>query len=224
MAKLRPKMAKMRPKMAKMRPKMAKMRPKMAKTRPKVRTGAKVWRVRRQGRTPKMAQTRPKTSKTRPKARSGNLIKKKNTDRASALWSASSTHPVRIIRISRRFWSQVGLKSSPSWRDIQPSRAASSSHPIDFAAKSGPSRGQVGSKSSQDRIERDLKNRHFAWEGCKKSGLWGRARAHRERTRQLRSTAWEEDQTRRSTGLGLECSRNGTRMFGVGSAAEAGPG
>ena len=103
--------------MAKLRPKMAKMRPKMAKTRPKVRTGAKVCRGRRQGRTPKMAKTRPKTSKTRPKARAGNLIKKRcgtsSTTLARPIHPSRAPHP-RIPSILEPRRAQVGSKLAPN--------------------------------------------------------------------------------------------------------------
>ena len=87
---------------------MAKMRPKMAKMRPKVRTGAKVCRGRRQGRTPKMAKTMPK-----PSAKMDLIV---------GIGATRAHHP-RI-----------------PW--------ASSTYPVDFGAKKGPSGVQVGSKLS----------------------------------------------------------------------------
>ena len=50
---------------------------------------------------------------------------------------------------------------------------ASSTYPVDFGAKKGPSGVQVGSKSSQDGIQPIFKNNDFAWEGCQKSRVRG---------------------------------------------------
>ena len=55
-------------------------------------------------------QDEPKIAKTTPKMQRP----------IRTVPSAPSTYPMRIIRISRRFWSQVGPKWSPRWVQVEP--------------------------------------------------------------------------------------------------------